>query len=142
MFAKLFALVNVRDVYLNGGYPGRVYSIPYRHAGMSVSGRINNNRAKMIGRFLNPSDQLALIIRLSNFHLDPQLFRQRLDLLVDLFQPQPPIDFRLPLAEKIQVGTIEYQHSFLRCHEGFLGRSKSGPIYAPSAPRISPGVKL
>jgi arginyl-tRNA synthetase len=62
-----------------------------------------HQRAELLGRLMNPIDQLPLAVGLAKFHLDAELLRQSFDLPVDLLQRQPPVDLRLSFAKEIEI---------------------------------------
>ena len=86
-----------------GGYDG----VPNRQTSVSIGGGVENDRVIPASSFLDPVNELTLVIGLAEVDLDPKRLGPCPDHRLDLLQGRSAIDFRLPLPEEIQVRPVE-----------------------------------
>ena len=99
--------VDIGKMNLNGGDADSRDSVPEGNAGVGISRRIQDQQVEFPLGLLNPSDQLALLIRLAEINFNPQLRCSLTDLRFDVGQTRPTVDFRLALTEEVQVWPVE-----------------------------------
>jgi hypothetical protein len=103
------ATSRVAQVQFDRRHSGVYKRIPYRHARVSISARIDDEAVGFPPRFLEPAHDLALVIRLKEFHGDVLFAGGILHQPPDFRQGHPPIGFRLPNAENVEVRTVYEQ---------------------------------
>jgi hypothetical protein len=77
------------------------------HRGVSEGGRIDNNAAGGLARFMDPVDNLIFTVRLVKGDLKTQLGPNTTAISFDIGQRFIAVDARLPLAEQVEVRSIE-----------------------------------
>src|ERR1700722_3099801 len=104
---KLLASMNIGKMNLYGRNPHRHDGIPESDAGMGVSRCIQDDDIRPAPGFLYPNDQFTFDVRLAEVYVRLELGRALPDFGFDVLQRGPAIDFRLPLAEQVQVWTVK-----------------------------------
>src|SRR6266545_3140186 len=112
---EFFARMNVRQMDFYGRNSDSSDGIAYGHACMRVSGRVQNDHVEFALRLVNPGHQFSLQIALLEFDLCPHLFRPLSHFSFYSRQSRPPINFRLTLAEQIQVWSVEIKNLHCGC---------------------------
>src|SRR6266850_2970718 len=107
--SELLPGMNIRKMYLNSGYSSRDNRVPKGDTGMRVGCCVQDDHIELPFRLLNPAYQLPFNIRLSKLNFRPQLFTSLPHLRLDVAQCSLSIDFRLALAQQIQIWTIQKQ---------------------------------
>ena len=106
MVTKRLSLVDVREMYLDGGQPNRCNGIADRDARMCIGGRVDNNPVESASGFLNPCHQFAFAVGLPDVDRHRQLLGQFRQRGIENIQRGRPIDGLFPRAEEIEVGTM------------------------------------
>src|SRR5271168_1810248 len=97
--------MNVRDVQLNNRPRKHLQGVKQRERGERVGGRIDNDAATLVDRFVDPLDQLGLAVCLSK--LDGLLLGFGVAHRFNVRERRRAIDVRLTRAEPIEVWTVE-----------------------------------
>src|SRR6185369_3588056 len=99
--------MDIGDMDLNGRDPHRRDRIPQCDAGMCITGCVNDNYIDPSPRFLDPINELPFRVRLSELNFSTQFLGLLPYLVLDGGQSRPPVDFRLALAEQVQIRSIQ-----------------------------------
>src|SRR5579863_7815637 len=68
----------------------------------------DKTRCPLRARLLNGVDDYAFMVRLAKFNPDAVSLRRRAAQLLDVGQCGATVDFRLALAEQIEIGSVKY----------------------------------
>lgn len=109
MFPELLTLIDIGDVRFHGRNAGGCYRITERNACMRIGAWIYYDGLIDAHGFLDFLDQLSLMIRLIERHLNAELTGKRGKPVVDVVKGERSIDFRLTLAKKVQIGPVNDQ---------------------------------
>lgn len=85
----------------------RFQRVMQRDGGMGVSAGIEHDAGRGGARLLNPIDKLTFMVGLPELDGKPKRTRTRVDHGLNVRQGRMPVDFRLPLTQKVQVGAIQ-----------------------------------
>src|SRR5580700_6076797 len=115
VMTELLALVHVGDVTLNQRQAGTLDGVVQSHRRMRERPGIEHRADRLPGfdrrsRFLDPVDQLALVIRLLEVDVKAQRGRRVGAQLLDISQRSRPVHLRLPGAQKIQIRPIQNEY--------------------------------
>ena len=134
MVAEFLALVNVGDVHLDGRQLHREDRVEDRDRGRGVAGRIDDDARRLLALgVVKGIDDLALVVRLAEVHLEAEALRGVAAQRLDVGQRRMPVFLRLARPERIQVRTIE---DVDRCHN-YCARAASifwPSVVSPTAP--------
>ncbi len=106
---EFFSRMHVREMDFDCRDPTRDDCISQSHAGVRISGGIENYDVNLPPAFLDPSNQLALHVRLSKSNLQVELLGTGANGFLDFGQCNSTVSLGLPLTEQVQVGTIKEQ---------------------------------
>ena len=93
----------------DGRNPDGTDGVPQGYTRVRVSRRVQNNYVESVSRFLNPSDQFAFEVALSELGCGSQLGRPLSHVGLDLRQRSPAINSRLALTEQVQIRPVQTQ---------------------------------
>src|ERR687898_1327952 len=80
--------------------------------GVAVGARIDDDADSLVGGFLYPVDEVALMVRLTEIDLEPKCRTCLLAIVCDRGKRLAAIDARLALAERVEVGTVQDENRF------------------------------
>lgn len=103
--AKRFARRRVRQVNLNQWSGASAQGIMQRDRGMRISAGVQYQATRLAGGFLDPIDQLALAIGLTE--LQPSLARFLSQARFDVYERVMPVDFRFTCAQKVEIRSVK-----------------------------------
>src|SRR5437762_2943798 len=83
--------------------------VPQGNTRVRVCRRVQDNHVESVSRFLNPTDQLAFKVALSELGGRTQLRRSLTHLRLDLSQGGSAIYSRLALTEQVQIRPVQTQ---------------------------------
>ena len=110
MMAKLLPSVDVREMNLDERDCHPKQGITQADAGMGESRGIDDNESnRFFAGLVDARDQLVFRVALKGRELVTGLLGQRLLSGIDFRQPHGSVVLRLPLPQKIQVGTMQHQ---------------------------------
>lgn len=107
---EIFARMHVREMNLHRWQTRPGDCIPNGHAGVSVSGSIDDDGAGLSFRLLDPCDQFTFDIRLPEIDLN-SLFRRVFPAMpFNVSQRGSSINLRLTRAKQIEVWAVENEY--------------------------------
>src|SRR5438445_865846 len=115
-----FTGMDVGEVDFNGRDADGGNRVPQSNTGVGVGGRIQNNRAKLAFRLLNPIHQFAFQVGLAEVDFGAEFRRLRPDCLLDVSQRLAAVNLRLALSDEVQIRSVEKQ-DLHRAGRGYLG---------------------
>lgn len=104
---KFLPSMDVGKVNLNGRHSRCSYGVSQGDARMSVGSCIQNNHIELAPCLLNPGNYFAFEVGLTEINGNLQLSRPITHTSLNFCEARPPINFRLSLAEQIQVRAIQ-----------------------------------
>src|SRR5712692_3331218 len=107
--SKLLARVDVRDVNLHHRERKRLQTIVDGERVVRERARVDDHAGRTRRLRLKEVDDLSLAVALEKGHLHIQLGRARSHHVGQFCQRPRAVDLRLPLAEKVQVGSVDDQ---------------------------------
>ena len=107
MVPERLASVHVRDVHLDDRELAGVQGIEDRYRRMRERGRVDDDAAGPLPRFVNPVDDLVLGIALVKRDFEPELLPDTAAIGLDVREGFIAVDRGLALAEEVQVGTVQ-----------------------------------
>src|SRR6266849_2889936 len=132
--SKLLARVDVGEVDLHHREGKRLQAIVEGERVVRERSRVDDHAGRTRRLRLQAVDDLPLAVALAKGHLHFQLRRTRSHHVVQVWQRPRAVDLRLPLAEKVQVGSVDdhdlSQASDLRTTRGTRRAGTSWPITA------------
>ena len=112
MMPERFATMHVRQMNLDERDADPRQCVPNGHAGVRVRGGIDQYEIGFFSpRGLDAIDQSAFVIALERRELDAGVRRAVGRRLIDLRQGHVTVDLGFPGAEKVEVGSVQYQQS-------------------------------
>lgn len=108
--SKLLPSRRIGEVDLDGGEAHRQQRVSNGNAGVGVSTRIDDDPRYQRSRRLNCVDQAALGVGLGSGDRDLKLGAPISDQAVDLGEGCGSVDLRLPGAEQVEIGPVQYQN--------------------------------
>src|SRR5262245_2291580 len=124
------ALVNVRDVQLDDRAVEHLQGVEDRQRSKGECGWIDDDAGRAVDRLMDPADDLGLAVRLPEFE---RVGARRLAAIaLDISQGRLAVDFRLALAQAIEVWAIQnvnrlHFHTFSLCIPTPLAATGSNP---------------
>src|SRR5262245_53826676 len=104
------ALVDVCDVQLDDRAVEHLQGVKDRQRREGECGRIDDDTGSAVDRLMDPADDLGLAVRLPEF--DRVGARRLAAIALDIGQGRLAVDFRLALAQAIEVRTIQNVNRF------------------------------
>jgi hypothetical protein len=106
--AEWFAFFDIRYVHLDGGQPGGLEGVVQGDAGVRVGTEIDDEGVDApVGQRVDPVDQRALVGRLEEDGRETEASGLGADELLKVLERGPAVNFRLALAEPVEVGAVE-----------------------------------
>ena len=120
MISELFPRVNIGQVDFNGRQANSCKRIPDRKRIVRIGSGIDHNPVGPMSRILDRINQGSFTVGLENAQLRPVFLGKLSHLRIDIIQSQGSVHFRFPLAEHVQIRSMNEQHfehglSSLRC---------------------------
>jgi hypothetical protein len=72
---------------------------------------VDQDSIRMPHGFLDPIDELTLMVRLDRFDLDAQIFGEGRQIRVNVRQGLRTVDFRFAFPQQIQIGAVHDENS-------------------------------
>ena len=130
MMAKGFARVDVGEMHFDDRQRrNRAHRVVDGDRGVGVGAGIDDDAGGLLAGFLDPVDEIALVVGLAEIDLQPEPRAGLLAVGLDVGQRLAAIDARLALAEHIEVGTVQDENR-LQYTETFAGAAagrRAGP---------------
>jgi hypothetical protein len=101
----IFAAMDVRDVELDDRPLEHLERIEKGDRRERIAGRIDDDARAVVGRFVDPVDELLLAVRLAEN--DGLVARRPAAFPLDLGERRLAVDFRLPTTEPVEVRAVE-----------------------------------
>ena len=112
--AEFFALVNIGHVHLDHRQFHALQRIVQRDRGVGQSTGIDDDSGRRSGRFLDPVDQIAFVIRLPPVEGETQRLCLGAAHCLDLGKACGTVNFRLTRTEKVKIWSVEAKDGFLQ----------------------------
>src|SRR5690348_6141052 len=81
-----------------------------RDGGVGIGAGVDDDARCLLRRFLDPADQLALMVGLAEIDRQAQRLGALVAGLLDIAQRAAAVDRRLPAAQHVQVWPVEYEN--------------------------------
>ena len=105
----LGSLVRVADVHLHQRGGELRAGVQERVGVMGPGRRVEHHRGLVVGRGVEPVEQLALVVGLAHLHVEPKVAAPRRAQVGELGVRGRPVDLGLAAAQPAEVGTVEHQ---------------------------------
>src|SRR5216684_8094586 len=112
---KGFALVHVRYMNLDDWMIEGVERVENCDGSMRECCRIYDDACRDLARFVNPIDDFILAVTLVEANFEPELFSGSPAVRLHVGQRLVPVDMRLALTQKIEVGAVEDKNQATHC---------------------------